>query len=126
MAYLQSLEPLPSPYLKPDGSLSEAAERGKKIFNRRSVGCASCHPEPLFTSLQMKDVDTTGSLDQGAVLFDTPSLRELWRTPPYLHDGRAATVREVLTDHNLDDLHGTTSSLTEREIDDLVAYLLSI
>ncbi|MCH7228858.1 cell surface protein [Haloferula sp. A504] len=126
MAYLQSIEPLPSPYREPDGSLSEAATRGKKIFNRRSVGCASCHPEPLFTKLEMEDVGTTGSLDQGAALFDTPSLRELWRTPPYLHDGRAATVREVLTDHNLDDLHGTTSALTEREIDDLVAYLLSI
>lgn len=126
ISYLESLEPLPSPHLKPDGSLSDAAARGKRIFNRRSVGCASCHPEPLFTALQLKDVGTTGSLDQGAARFDTPSLRELWRTQPYLHDGRAATVREVLTDQNPDDLHGTTSSLSPREIDDLVAYLLSI
>lgn len=125
-AYLASLEPLPSPHLKPDGGLTESAKRGKEIFNRRSVGCAHCHPEPLFTALALRDVGTGGPLDQGANRFDTPTLRELWRTPPYLHDGRAATLREVLVDHNPDDDHGAVSDLKPAEIDDLIEYLLTL
>jgi cytochrome c peroxidase len=58
--------------------------------------------------------------------FDTPSLREVYRTGPYMHDGRAETLREVLTVFNPDDLHGRTSQLTEEELDDLVAYLRSL
>ncbi len=126
IAYLESLEPLPSPHLLPDGSLSASAARGREIFNRSSVGCADCHPAPLFTNLELFDVGTTGPLDRGAERFDTPTLRELWRTPPYLHDGRAATLREVLIEHNAGDLHGQTSSLEPSEIEDLIAYLQSI
>jgi hypothetical protein len=51
---------------------------------------------------------------------------ELWRTAPYLHDGSAATVRDVLTSRNSHDQHGRTSDLSKQEIDDLCAYLLSL
>jgi cytochrome c peroxidase len=125
-AYLRSLKPEISPYRLPDGSLSEAALRGEKIFNRKSVGCAQCHPAPLFTNLKLKDVGTATSLDRGKTEYDVPTLVELWRTPPYLHDGRAATLREVLLDHNPDDDHGDTRSLEPVEIDDLIEYLLSL
>ncbi len=125
-AYLRSLQPEISPYRLPDGSLSEAALRGEKIFNRKSVGCAQCHPAPLFTNLKLKDVGTATSLDRGKTEYDVPTLVELWRTPPYLHDGRAATLREVLVDHNPDDDHGDVSSLEPVEIDDLIQYLLSL
>jgi hypothetical protein len=53
-------------------------------------------------------------------------LIELWRTAPYLHDGSAATVRDVLTTRNPRDRHGQTSDLSKQEINDLCAYLLSL
>jgi cytochrome c peroxidase len=58
--------------------------------------------------------------------FDTPSLRGLWDSAPYLHDGSAPTLRDVLTTRNAGDRHGTTSTLTPQQIDDLVAYLRSL
>ena len=58
--------------------------------------------------------------------FDTPTLLEMYRTGPYLHDGRAATLQEVLTTFNKQDKHGVTSKLSPEEIDDLVAFLMSL
>jgi DNA-binding beta-propeller fold protein YncE len=126
IAYLKSLKAVTSPHRKPDGSLTESAARGEKIFNRPAVGCADCHPAPLFTDLALSDVGTAGERDRGAAAYDTPTLVELWRNPPYLNDGRAATLREVLIDHNADDRHGTTRALGSAEIDDLIEYLLSL
>ena len=122
-AYLKSLKPVPSPQLV-HGRLSEAAERGKKVFAR--AGCAACHPPGLFTDLHQYDVGTRRAFDRPADKFDTPILIELWRTAPYLHDGSAATVRDVLTTRNPQDRHGKTSDLTAQEVNDLCAYLLSL
>jgi cytochrome c553 len=58
--------------------------------------------------------------------FDTPTLLGVWETPPYLHDGSAPTLRDVLTTKNPDDLHGYVSSLTSDEVDELVAYVEEI
>ena len=55
--------------------------------------------------------------------FDTPTLREVWRTAPYLYDGRAVTIKEVLTTYNKDDAHGITSNLTKEEIELLALYV---
>jgi len=122
--YLQSLQPLPSPSLQ-DGNLSPAARRGRRLFLSAKLGCANCHPEGLFTSLQSYDVGTRANFDTTAV-FDTPSLVELWRTAPYLHDGSAETIRDVLTTHNPGNRHGHTSHLKTSQLDDLEAYLLSL
>jgi YVTN family beta-propeller protein len=124
-AYLKSLEPTPSPWLV-DGKLSPAAERGRRLFQDSRVGCAECHPPPLFTDLQTFDVGTRGGYDRRPDRFDTPTLAELWRAAPYLHDGSAASVRDVLTQRNPADQHGTTSHLNDQELDDLTAYLLSL
>jgi cytochrome c peroxidase len=121
--YLKSLRPVPSPFLV-QGALSPEAKRGEKVFSR--AGCASCHPAPLFTDLRAHDVGTRGPVDRPADKFDTPSLVELWRTSPYLHDGSVVTVREVLTTRNPRDQHGATSSLSPSELSDLCAYLLSL
>jgi hypothetical protein len=59
-------------------------------------------------------------------LIDTPTLRFLYDSAPYLHDGSASTLRDVLATSNPNDPHGMTSVLTEQEIDDLVAYLLAL
>ena len=64
--------------------------------------------------------------DKATDTFDTPTLVEIWRTAPYLHDGSAATLREVLTVKNSNDQHGKTSQLTQQQIDDLAEYLLSL
>jgi DNA-binding beta-propeller fold protein YncE len=121
-AYLKSLQPVPSPYLE-DGKLSAAAERGKALFD--SAGCARCHPAPLFTDMKLHRVGT-GTGREANQAFDTPTLVELWRTAPYLYDGRAATIHDVLTEFNREDKHGTTSGLSDAEIDDLAVYLLSL
>jgi hypothetical protein len=57
--------------------------------------------------------------------FDVPTLIELWRSLPYLYDGRAVTIKEVLTKFNPNDKHGTTSTLTPKELEDLTNYILS-
>ncbi|HEY5914349.1 MAG TPA: c-type cytochrome, partial [Verrucomicrobiae bacterium] len=124
-AYLKSLKPEPSPFLI-KSKLSPAANRGRKIFSDRRVGCAGCHPPALFTDLQTYDVGTRGAFDQPKDEFDTPTLIEVWRTAPYLHDGSAATLREVLTTRNPRDEHGKTSHLTPQQIDDLTAFILSL
>ena len=119
--YLKSLKPVPSPYLV-KGKLSKSAKRGKKIFKKS--GCAKCHAGPMYTDLQKYDVGTGKGMEKN-LAFDTPTLVEVWRTAPYLYDGRAATMKEVLTKHNPDDKHGVTSNLTENEINDLAEFVLS-
>jgi YVTN family beta-propeller protein len=106
------------------GELSPPAKRGEILFTR--AGCAGCHPAPLFTNRHQYDVGTRGPTDNPTDKFDTPTLIELWRTAPYLHDGSAITVREIMTTRNPHDAHGTTSILTSEEIDDLCAYVLSL
>ena len=123
-AYLRSLEPEASPWLVA-GRLSEKALRGKRLFEDAKVGCAKCHAAPLFTSLETHDVGTQHELDRTG-RFDTPTCIELWRTGPYLHDGSAVTLKDVLSVMNPDDKHGKTSHLSKNEIDALVEYLLSL
>ena len=119
--YLESLTPLLSPYLV-DGKLGPAALRGQQVF--RDTGCGSCHNGPYYTNGRLYDVGT-GSATDSTEAYDTPTLLEVWRTGPYLHDGRAATIEEVLTVHNLHDKHGRTSQLTKEQISDLAEYVLT-
>lgn len=129
-AWLQSLKPTPGP-----SRGTAAAERGRKLFFSDSVGCVSCHPPPLYTDGALRDTDTHGPHDfiNGAGgarvpqrLFKTPSLVEVWRTAPYLHDGRYATLQEVIGKGNHGDLRGRTSHLAADQIRDLVAFLESL
>jgi len=124
-SYLRAVQPRPSPFLTPDGKLTPAAKRGKQLFEGKA-DCVRCHPAPLYTDLQAYDVGTIGEFDQPDDRFYTPKLTELYRSSPYLHDGRAVTLQEVLTTYNPEDKHGRTSALSEEEINDLVAYLLSL
>jgi hypothetical protein len=68
----------------------------------------------------------TGDALEKATEFDTPSLNELWRSAPYLYDGRDLTLKEVLTTFNPLDLHGRTSHLSVQELNDLIQYLNSL
>jgi YVTN family beta-propeller protein len=123
VAYLQSLKPVPSPHLV-HGKLSEAAKRGEKLFVK--TGCADCHVPGLYTDLHLHDVGTKNQHDGDTDKFYTPTLIEVWRTAPYLHDGSAATMRDVVTTCNADGRHGDVSGLSSQEIDDLCEYVLSL
>jgi mono/diheme cytochrome c family protein len=132
-AYVTSLSEVnPSPFKNPDGSLTEDAARGKALFLR--LGCDGCHGGTDFTNSSADhryDVGTmkptSGTRLSGALDgIDTPTLLGIWETAPYLHDGSALTVRDVLTTSNTGDHHGATSALSESELDALSAYLLQI
>jgi cytochrome c peroxidase len=123
--YLRSLKAVPSPHLV-DGQLSPAGKRGQKLFESDRTGCRDCHPAPLYTDLKRQSVASRGAADY-VDAFDTPTLIEAWRTAPYLHDGRYATVKELIVNgkHGLAD-PGRGAPLTEQEIDDLVEFVLSL
>ncbi|NLH16568.1 MAG: c-type cytochrome [Phycisphaerae bacterium] len=120
--YLKLLKPVASPHLV-NGQLSAKAKRGQGLFEK--AGCAVCHPGPLFTNLKEYNIGT-GKGREVDVTFDTPTLVEVWRTAPYLHDGRAATIQDMLTTFNKEDKHGKTSGLSAEEIDDLAEYVMSL
>jgi cytochrome c peroxidase len=125
-AYLHSLQPQPSPFLVA-GRLSEKARQGRALFEEARVGCGKCHLGELLTDMKSYEVGTRGDADwPEETAFLTPKLAELWRTAPYLHHGRAVTLRDVLTTHNRQDRHGKTSHLDEAEIEALVEYLKSL
>ena len=115
-SYLKSLRPLPSPYLV-NGALSEKAIRGRKVFEKLS--CDECHSGPYFTDMQLHRIGDNMEMDAG---WDTPTLIEMWRTAPYLFNGRAASLKEVFSVFK-HDLHDKVS---ERDIDELVEYINSL
>jgi YVTN family beta-propeller protein len=119
--YLKKMSVQESPYL--GKAPKKALNLGKKLFER--MDCALCHNGPYYTDMQKYDVGTGDGNDLGRP-FDTPSLREVWRTAPYLYDGRAATLEEVFTKFNPSDRHGATSRLTEEELEALVLYLKTL
>lgn len=123
---------------------------GRAIFERADVGCSGCHSGPRFTdsgkgnpaldlagpvalhavgtcvTTPFPDVahaDVAGD-SRAACEFDTPSLSGLASTPPYLHDGSAPTIRDVLelTRGKMGDI----SSLSAGEEAALVEYLRSL
>lgn len=120
MEYLSNSEFPPNPYRGRDAG---ALARGAAIF--RAAGCDVCHPGPKYTDLKMHDLGF-GTPDDYRSRFDTPSLRATYRSGPWLHDGRAPTLKSIFTDHNPKDLHGRTRGLTDRQIEDLVAFLRSL
>ncbi len=123
-AYLRSLKPVPSPRLV-DGRLSPAARRGKRLFGDARVGCTKCHPAPYYTDLKMHNVGTQSPYGY-ADRFDTPTLIEVWRTAPYLHDGRYTTVRELIAEGKHGKSRGRVEELTEQQINDLAEFVLSL
>jgi DNA-binding beta-propeller fold protein YncE/cytochrome c peroxidase len=129
-AFVASLDAVHrSPFRDPDGSLTDDGEAGEAIFS--SLGCDACHGGPDFTDSATGVVYDVGTMSElsgqrlGGALegIDTPTLLGIWETAPYLHDGSAPTLRDVLVTRNPDDRHGAVSGLSELEIEQLVAYL---
>jgi cytochrome c peroxidase len=132
--YTNSFDFRLSPHIVAPGKISAAAERGKKLFFSDAVGCAKCHSGPYYTDSNLKkpfnlhDVGT-GTEDPTENMgpkYDTPTLLGVYRTAPYLHHGKAKTLRDVLTTCNAEDKHGKTSQLKADEIDDLVEFLKAL
>lgn len=133
-AYANSHKFTISPHAK--SGLSKAAKRGQLIFHSQETRCATCHSGPFYTDsvprpapeIVRHDVGT-GNDDPSEKMgpaYDTPTLLGVYRTAPYLHHGKAKTLKEVLVECNKGDKHGKTSHLSEQDSDDLVEFLKSL
>lgn len=122
--YLKSLRPTPSPHLV-NGRLSESAKRGKILFESPRTNCSACHPAPYFTDLSPHRTGSHGD-NETFTKFDTPTLIEVWRTAPYMNNGHWLTIRELLTEGKHGNKEGLLDRLTDRELDDLIEYVLSL
>lgn len=122
-AFMKKLKPIPSPYLNPDGTLSEIAKDGEILFE--TAGCSQCHKGQYFTDMKLHDLGTAEGPDVGRS-FDTPTLIEVWRSAPYLYDGRAKTVFDMMKHFNKYNRHGNTKDLSDDELKSLEAYILTL
>jgi len=126
-AYLASLTTFSqSPYRNADGSLTAAAVQGRTVFQDKN--CGSCHAGTNFTDSAAATLDNIGTIKQptsgqrlGAALtgIDPPTLRDVWATAPYLHDGSARTLEDAVRAH-------TNVTLTSAEVISVGAYLAQI
>ncbi len=133
-AYTNSHQVPISPHAK--NGLTEAALRGRKLFMSAETGCANCHSGPFYSDSQPTAITEfamhnvgTGNDDDTELMspaYDTPTLLGLYRSAPYLHHGKAATLHDVLTTMNPADRHGSTSQLNTQQVNDLVEFLKSL
>lgn len=127
-AYVNSLQSYGrSPNRPQKDQLSELAEQGRILFDE--FACGSCHGGPEFTDNKRHDIGTIGfesGLGQGQKLdgigFDTPTLRGLWETAPYLHAGQAKSVKDAIEAHDL----SFNVRPSPEELRALEAYVLSL
>lgn len=89
-----------------EGAISASAKRGFDLFNGRA-GCAGCHSGWSFTDNSFHDIGTASGADIGRgrlmptsvalrYAFKTPTLREVDRRAPYMHDGSVPTLEAVI------------------------------
>jgi hypothetical protein len=105
--------------------LTDGGIAGRDVF--RSENCASCHNGEVFSDSDtnaLHDIGTikvsSGERLGGALTgIDTPTLRGIWSTAPYLHDGSAASIADAVSAHN-------GVSLGAGDMASLVAYLKQI
>lgn len=126
-AYLGSLNTFDrSPARNADGSLTAAALAGKAVFT--NANCASCHGGTAFSgsgdATALKNIGTlkptSGQRLNGALTgLDVPTLRDVWQSGPYLHDGSAATLAAAVQAHQGNTVAGA-------DLSNLVAYLQQI
>ncbi|MCG8421164.1 MAG: c-type cytochrome [Proteobacteria bacterium] len=100
-------------FVRGEATLSAVEQRGLALFESKQ--CASCHTPPLFTdgSYHNNGLDDSFSANEEGIFrgryrishrerdigrFKTPTLRNIAKTAPYMHDGRIASLDGVL-DH---------------------------
>lgn len=89
-------------------ALSPAAERGMKLFFGKA-NCSACHNGANFTDFAFHNIGLD-SPDEGRKIISklggdqgamkTPTLREIARTAPYMHNGSLKTLEEVVAHYN--------------------------
>jgi cytochrome c peroxidase len=141
-------------YMVGEVELTALEARGKELYET-TADCASCHALPLTTDNQFHDNGVVGfvptkELDLGRYnvtgdwedyrSFKTPTLRNIELTAPYMHDGRFATLEEVIEHynsgvhststlsevmrgHNEDEVYGYALHLSEGDKKALLAFL---
>jgi cytochrome c peroxidase len=95
-----------------ESALSESAQRGMKVFFNKA-SCSACHAGPNFTDGAFHNVGigmdkpepdvgrfAESGLEGDRGTFKTPTLREIARTAPYMHDGNLATLEDVIEHYN--------------------------
>ncbi len=98
---------------------SETLDRGQAVF--LAAGCASCHAaEGSWTDGQRHMVSSRAPADAIAA-FDTPSLRFVGGTAPYFHDGRYATLHDLLT--RAEGPMGAARTMPAEDIDALETFV---
>lgn len=116
-AYLLSLTPPPNP----SNFDSALLERGQQVFEEQD--CGTCHSGAAGTDFQAHDVGTGDpEKERRGTAFDTPTLRYLWLSAPYFHDGTAVTLMDVFTQPGE---HELIKTVDQADIEALIAYLLS-
>lgn len=125
-AYVASLNTFDVSPARPSATtLSAAATVGRTVFT--AMNCASCHSGTAFSSSGANTLSNVGTLKPssgqrlgGALAgIDTPTLRDVWATAPYLHDGSAPTLEAAVRAHN-------NVTITDTNLANLVAYLKEI
>ncbi|MBX3320705.1 MAG: c-type cytochrome [Nitrospira sp.] len=126
-------------------ALSDSAKRGLELF-RGKARCTRCHSGFNFTDEKFHNLGIgwdTNTVDLGRYMetnnaedigaFKTPTLREIARTAPYMHDGRFKTLAEVVDFYNKGGVKNPHQDntiipleLTDEEKNDLVAMLKSL
>lgn len=123
-------------------ALSTAAYRGMDIFFNKAH-CSACHTGPNFTDggfhnvgigMDQDNVDIGRQAISGQAgdrgSFKTPTLREIARTSPYMHDGSLTTLEDVIDYYNRGgykndqlDEEMRPLNLTDQEKTDLATFL---
>ena len=125
----------PNPNLAADGVLNAKQAHGKEIFEGSVASCSSCHVGGTGVDGIGHNVGTGTKIDEQAALFqgdntgdfgkfDTPTLKGLWNTAPYLHDGSAPDLPSLLA--RLGTSMGHAAKLTATEKVDLIEYLKTL
>jgi cytochrome c peroxidase len=124
-------------------AISAAAKRGFEIFNGKAR-CSACHSGPSFTDGSFQDIGTAkdGDVGRGRLFptseklryaFKTPTLRNVARRAPYMHNGSVATLEGVLEIYDKGGIDRPSRSpsirplsLTASEKSDLIAFLQTL
>ncbi|MEO0972583.1 MAG: hypothetical protein AAFX85_05765 [Pseudomonadota bacterium] len=122
--WLEVFQPVQSVFANADGSLSEEALAGEALFS--SIGCGECHQAPIYIPVAPNPVTIEEGIGTGIAPINVPSLRGLWTSAPYLHDGSRRTLRELLI-ANPSDGHGQLATpLSAQELAQLIAFLRTL
>lgn len=122
-AFIDTIRAAPSKASKT--GLSDAARRGRQLFEDPAVGCATCHSGEDFTDNLSHDVRTKADF-RDIERFQTPVLHGLNRSAPYLHDGSQQTLEDLVQNVVATDKMGRGSHLTDAQLQDLVEYLKTL